>query len=209
MAIRNFWTFKNCKVAKGCVEFKWEPGMSLAQKTRSCLNLHRTIRTYTCLTPLDISTASPDPLGVKLSAFNLKYNGRTVESLYQGSKVYSDGYIAHALYDADSLTAKRMSKESHGQLVGFNYFGTEYPTEPRSVFYDFLYIKAALQNYGDTLLTAENCFTDIQSNMDMVSCQARSFCEYRLLQFQGKLNILENFEAFKAWHSENVEIDYF
>lgn len=208
MAIRNFWTFRNCKVAKGCIEFKWEPGMSTTQKTRSCINLHRAIQQYTGLSALDISTASPQPVGVKLSAFNLKLNGLPVEVLYQGSKVYSDGYVAHKLYTADSLTAKRLSKEYHGNVVGFDCFGTKYPTEPKSAFYDFIYLRAVRETFGNTVLTDATCFTDIQAKPELIACQARSFCEYKLMQLSGCLTCLDDFDKFVEWHASHVEIDY-
>lgn len=208
MAIRNFWTFKDCKVAKGCIEFKWEQGQSTAQKTRSCNNLHAAIKAYTGMVSLDISTASPSPIGVSLSAFNLKPDGRSVETLYQGSKVYSDGYIAHDLYDADSRTAKKLSQENHGRISGFNYFGTEYPTEPDSIFYDYIYLKALLANYGNSMVTTATCFTDIQQNMEALACQARSFCIYQLMRFSSCLHLLDDFDKFKEWHESHVEIDY-
>ena len=67
MASRNFWTIQNGKIAKGVMEFKWEPGMSTAQKTRSCKNLHNALLNAYRLTAMDISSASPTKLGKALS----------------------------------------------------------------------------------------------------------------------------------------------
>lgn len=46
MAIRNYWTIIDSKICKGTVEFKWEPGMSTAQRRRSCQNMQNVIRLH-------------------------------------------------------------------------------------------------------------------------------------------------------------------
>lgn len=210
MASRNFWTIQNGKIAKGVMEFKWEPGMSTAQKTRSCKNLHNALLNAYRLTAMDISSASPTKLGKALSAFNLMYKGYSVESWYQGSKVYKDGTVSHDLYGKDSLTCKlEAKKRGMCDFVGFNYKGTIMPTEPRTVFYDWLYLNAMVDTYGTDLdLSEYDAFTDVQAVLDIDACQARSVCIYKLLQERLDWDLLEDINVFKTWHEEMVEESY-
>lgn len=210
MAQRNFWTIKDGKVAKGLVDFKWESGMSITQKRKSCVNLHNTLAEKFKIGVdkiLDISSASTTALGVSLSAFNLILDGKSVECWYQGSKVYEKaGHMKH-LYDVDSMTAKKSMKNTNlGKLIGFRLVDTDYPMEPRTVFYDYIYLKGLIQfDNRDAILDYE-AFTDIQAVTDIDACQARTVCIYKLLHQQNKLSLVENFDAFKEWHKEHVEV---
>lgn len=68
MAQRYFWFIEDETVKKGIVDFKWEPGLSTAQKQRSCANMIKVINdAVTYGEALDISSASTEDLGVKLS----------------------------------------------------------------------------------------------------------------------------------------------
>lgn len=210
MAFRNFWTIKDGKIAKGVVSFKWEPGMSVAQKRRSCVHMHSALNVYLDLYPaLDISSASTEKLGVELSAFNLMLNGKSVECWYQGSKVYSNvGHMKH-LYDADSLTAKlSMKQENKGALIGFKLIDVDYPMNPKTVFYDYLYLQGLMQYEERDKVLDYNVFTDVQAVLDIDACQARSVCIYKLLHTQGNLYIVDDFDKFKEWHKVYVEDTY-
>lgn len=192
MADRNFWTIVNGKVAKGLISFKWEPGMSTSQSRKSCVRFHEALDFHLDLHALDISSASTEELGVELSAFNLVLRGYRLESLYQGSKVYSKSGESQHLYNADSLTAKKYAKSNDvGKLVSFRLFDTEYPLEPKTVFYDYIYLLAICENYSEDLdLSAYNCFTDVQATIDVDACQARSVCLYKLMQVCNKFGVL-------------------
>lgn len=210
MAQRNFWVIKDNKVAKGVIEFKWEPGTSIAQKRRSCVNLHNTLSEKLGLTKvLDISSASTTDFGVKLSAFNLMLNGKTVECWYQGSKVYDRaGHMKH-LYNVSSMEAKKSMKNPNlGRLVGFRLIDIDYPMEPRTIFYDYIYLRGLMQLDTRDQILEYDAFTDIQAVIDIDACQARSVCIYKLLSYQGKLSILNNFDTFKEWHKAHVEISF-
>ena len=92
MAIRLAYFVTNGKVIKSEYEFQWFAGFSLAQKQRSVVSLHNAIKTSNAeAKPLEISTKGIIALGVKLSAFNLKLNGYTLENIFQSSKVFSNG----------------------------------------------------------------------------------------------------------------------
>ena len=208
MAERNFWTIVNGRIAKGLISFHWEPGISTAQKRRSCVNLHSALDFHCDLHALDISSASTEELGVALSAFNLEWKGIPIECWYQGSKVYSDGKLNHHLYKVTSLDAKLASKNK-GPVTAFNLQGREFPTDPRTVFYDYLYLLGMCDTYGHDLdLSKYDCFTDVQAVIDIDACQARAVCMYKLLQQQGKFRVLNVFDDFLYWHEAVVEDTY-
>lgn len=210
MASRNFWyvnSKSNC-VNKCIIEFKWEPGLSISQKRRSCNNLMCKLNYVGNFSPLDISSASTEKLGVALSAFNLMWRGKPLECWYQGSKIYSIAGAMHKLYNATSMEAKQSMKASNlGKLIGFNLEGVEYPTEPRTAFYDWIYLYAMLENYGQGLdLSQYDTFTDVQATLDVDACQARTVAEYRLMQLTNAFDCLSSFDSFVAWYKEHVDI---
>ena len=56
------------------VEFTWFAGMAISQKQKSIQSLHEAAKRRLGDVPiLEISSKSPDPLGVRLSAFNLTF----------------------------------------------------------------------------------------------------------------------------------------
>jgi hypothetical protein len=207
MAKRNYWHIENDKIKIGIAEFKWEPGMSISQRRKSCVNLHQVLYEKFNSLPLDISSASTTELGVKLSAFNLFWKGKTVECWYQGSKVYEGIGPMHKLYDVSSLEAKKSMKiMADKKLIGFNLQGVEYPLSPKTVFYDWIYLQGMVETFGINLdLNDFEYFTDIQAVIDIDACQARAVCEYKLLQKQGFLDKIEDFESFIKWHKIYVE----
>ena len=94
------------------IEFTWYPGFSVSQKQKSIASLHENAKNTLNLSQiLEISTKSPTSLGVKCSAFNLilKINGfkSSVESFYQGSKVFKNGGPYTDLYKMKSIISKK------------------------------------------------------------------------------------------------------
>lgn len=163
------------------LEFQWHPGFSVAQAQRSIASLHSSAAKKQYSPVLEISSKSPTPLGVKLSAFNLElqYSGRTmsVECAFQGSKVFERGGPYHELYAVPSRAAKQDPRIStSGRLVGFRFFEQTMPTQPITAFYDWLYLLALVQNLElqDALLQYK-AFSDIAFNPEKSwNCQARS-----------------------------------
>ncbi|KHL24173.1 hypothetical protein PK98_15310 [Croceibacterium mercuriale] len=167
------------------VEFTWHPGLSLSQKRQSIAALHHASREGLGLrSVLEISSKSPDAVGVALSAFNLTFcpPGRirplSVECAFQGSKVFADGGPFTDLFDATSRDAKRDERlQSSGRLTGFRFMdGRDWGLEPQSAFYDWLYLNALA---GRPDLAAEvlrhEAFTDIEFNPEKsINCQAYS-----------------------------------
>lgn len=166
------------------LEFDWSPGFSVSQAQRSIEALHRSINTALGIEKiLEISTKAPTRLGVALSAFNLKIQTVrqkrefSIESAYQGSKVFEYGGPYKDLLIATPKEAKRDPRlSSSGRLLGFKFLNTEWPLEPRTVFYDWLYVNA-LRKQPKLLkqVLDYEAFTDIAFNpQKSVSCQAYS-----------------------------------
>ena len=168
------------------VEFTWHAGLAVSQKQKSIACLHEAARRqYHVSRLLEISSKSTEPEGVAASAFNLKIelpDGTRVplECAYQGSKRFTDGGPHTELYRVAPIDAKRDQrvKGTASRLLSFEYFGTSWPLEPQSLFYDWLYITAMSQSHNAALLSSVreyDGYTDIEFNPEKsVSCQANS-----------------------------------
>lgn len=178
--------------------FEWSPGLSITQKQKNIGKIHAAIKNkYNTLTPLEISTKSLQTLGVSLSAFNLQFTTKihkksyTVEAAFQSSKVFLNGGPFKNLIEAEPRDAKRdpRLKES-GPLISFSFFGETWPLEPKTMFYDWLYINALNQNRNLALdLDSFNCFTDIEFNPEKsINCQAYAAALYVSLRRRNLLD---------------------
>ena len=166
------------------IEFKWHPGFSKSQMQKSIASLHEAAEKLNKISPiLEISSKSMSPLGVSLSAFNLLLetpNGQkiNVECAYQGSKVFENGGPYHELYSVSSREAKMDDRlRNSGDLVAFNFCGENFPIEPKTAFYDWLYMTALCQQKTDltSKLEAFQGFSDIVFNPNRsLNCQARA-----------------------------------
>ena len=165
------------------IEFKWHPGFAKSQLQKSIASLHKAAEKQGITPILEISGKSMLRLGVSLSAFNLPLktpNGRkmTVECAYQGSKVFENGGPYHELYSVPSRAAKTDDRlRNSGVLIAFNFCGEEFPTEPKTAFYDWLYMNALYQKKTDLVkeLEAYKGFSDIVFNPNRsINCQARA-----------------------------------
>lgn len=201
---------KRC-VLERYVDFVWHPGFAKSQKQKSIRDLHEVaFREYGVQNPLEVSSKSPDQLGVALSSFNLKFTTRkgrvlTVESAFQGSKVFELGGPFLDIFNLMPMDAKRdrRLKES-GSLVRFSFFGDDWELEPKTAFYDWLYINALMKNsdLANELINFDG-FTDIEFNPDRsINCQARSAALYCALFHTDKLDFAmsskENFMSLYA-----------
>jgi hypothetical protein len=183
-------------VKKIDVTFEWIPGMALSQARRRIESLHAEIdRTLHKSFVLEVSSKSPDPVGVSLSAFNLKLqaaSGETmsVEAAYQGSKVFADGGPFRDIYRMPSIDAKHDERlRTSGRIVGFDYYGQQWTTFPKSAFYDWLYVSALAQNERlSASLDRFECFTDIAFNpKKSFNCQAQAVALHVSLRWRGLL----------------------
>ena len=195
MANRPFYYLdNNLKVQSRTLAFDWFAGFSIQQKQKSIASLHRSIIDAGFDTVLEISSKSPDPLGVRLSAFNLSLQIPqtdivcSVESAFQGSKVYKHGGPFNDLFSQDSRTARAVIKAKNlGPLTGFDFGRGLFPLKPVTAFYDWLYVNAILQNSSlHQPLLQYRAFTDIEFNPDKsFNCQAYSAALFVSL-FQDK-----------------------
>ena len=167
------------------IEFSWFPGFNISQKQKSIFSLHENIKLQTSLENiLEISTKSYNDIGKKLSAFNLMLKTKdniysSVESFYQGSKVFENGGPYEDLYLKSSVDAKKDSRlKDSGKLIRFEFKSQSWGLDDH--FYDWLYLIGLLQNkeVADYLLEYDG-FTDIEFNpKKSYNCQAHSAALY-------------------------------
>lgn len=179
------------------IEFEWFPGLSVAQKQRSIQSMQSAARCIEGIKDvLDVSSKSKDKLGVELSAFNLRRvvsqrkKPVSVESAFQASKTFENGGPYTDIYDLSSRDAKRDPRlQTSGRLVAFRFDDATWPLEPRTAFYDWLYISALKQhpNYIEAL-KPYSAFTDIEFNpAKSINCQAYSVALCMSLLHRGLL----------------------
>lgn len=176
------------------VEFKWFSGFAKVQKQKSISSFHENIsKQFRYNKILEISTKSKDKLGVKLSAFNLKINFKNkeyfLESLFQGSKVFSNEGPYVDIYKKESIDAKKDERIKRSDLKEFSFFGEKFTLD--FDFYSWLYFLALKQNKK---LTSEmlqyQAFTDIEFNPEKsLNCQAYSAALYLSMIKNNILNI--------------------
>tara|TARA_Y100000590_G_scaffold89545_1_gene100740 strand:+ start:1310 stop:2005 length:696 start_codon:yes stop_codon:yes gene_type:complete len=191
-------------VEERSVEFEFFNGFSLAQKQRSIESLHEAAQTAPDINQiLEVSTKSTNSNGVQLSAFNLSLSIESeprpvlLEAAYQGSKVFGNqGPFTYIYKVRDGREIKKIMRQYEGlSLTSFRWGTQDWELEPKTAFYDWLYLNA-LQELAfeeielDALLFNFNAFTDIEFNPKRsVNCQARSCALYVALL---KLNILSD-----------------
>ena len=202
IAIENFPYVKRVDV-----DFKFYSGFSDKQK-RLCINsLHAAfLNLYPEKSVLEISTKSENPLGVKLSAFNLPVKipdsdkFTVLESAYQGSKVFENGGAFTDLMYQSPRNAKKDSRlKNSGKLIGFQFGENKFPLKPINLFYNWLYITAlAAQNELAEEILKYDAFTDIEFNpQKSVSTQAMAAAIFVGLNRAGLINsALETKENF-------------
>jgi hypothetical protein len=188
------------------LDFEWHPGFAKSQAQKSIASLHEAVRQRGLSPILEISSKSDTSLGVALSAFNLKVHIQNqmmaVEVAFQGSKVFEHGGPFHELYNVSSKEAKTDDRiRSSGQLVRFNILGEEWPIEPQTAFYDWLYINALSQQPDMAQEVMKfKVFSDIAFNpKKSLNCQARSAAVFVALSRMGLLaQAIQNKEAYLA-----------
>jgi Family of unknown function (DUF6977) len=133
-----------------------------------------------------------------MSAFHMKvktkgYGLIKLELAFQGSKVFEHGGPFTDLYlkgDTEIGQAKRDPRlQESGKLVGFRFEDIEFPLEPKTAFYDWLYC-SFLWDHRDwaTKLYAYAGFTDVEFNPQRsINCQARSAALFLSLLKRGDL----------------------
>jgi hypothetical protein len=161
---------------------KWHPGFAPVQKEKNIAALHEAAAAGGFSPLLEISTKSGKQRGQHLSAFYMKVKSDRLgeiplECAFQGSKVFERGGPFTDLYTMDVRDAKRDSRlKKSGALIGFQFDDVSFPLEPKTVFYDWLYITFLYpwREWGQKLYAYAG-FTDIEFNpYRSINCQARS-----------------------------------
>lgn len=179
------------------LRFRWFPGRSGDQKRRCIESLHDRVRAELIGVEriMEVSRSSVDHAGRALSAFNLALQlpeaGRvTVECAYQCAKVFDSGGPFPELLELPPDTVRRrLAGHSASSFRGFHLLGRDWPTEPDTLFYDWLYASALLDNpqlMGKAL--AFQAYSDIAFNPRRSrACQARALARAVSLQRAGVL----------------------
>ena len=193
------------------IDFKFFSGFAVTQKAKSIASLHQASKESGYDNILEVSTKSDNPLGWQLSAFNLMVDYDidkkiSLECAFQGSKVFDGGVQYDDLYYVESIKAKKDQRlKDSGNIIGFNFDGVFWENEPKTAFYDYMYIKTLYNNYRDIIekLIKFDVFTDIEFNpKKSINCQARTCA---ILVSLVKLSLLE--ESLKS-KEKFIEIVY-
>lgn len=93
---------------------------------------------------------------------------------------------------AEIIAAKTDDRlQNSGALIAFNFCGEEFPTEPKTAFYDWLYMNALYQKKTDLVkeLEAFQGFSDIVFNPNRgINCQARAAALFVALSKNGLID---------------------
>lgn len=205
--IDNFYEENTC-------DFKFYTGFALSQKQKSVKSFHEEIlKKYPNVKILEVSRRSENPIGVSLSAFNLQYyntDGKKypVECVFQSSKVFSNGKQYVDLLNKTAREAKKDERlKTSGNLTKFSLNNEDWKLEPKTYFYDYIYLSALNKNKKLCEQLMEfDVFTDIEFNpQKSFNCQARSVAIAVTLL---KNNLLDKFlndkNLFKTVYNFNV-----
>lgn len=205
--IDNFYEENTC-------DFKFYTGFALSQKQKSVKSFHEEIlKKYPNVKILEVSRRSENPIGVSLSAFNLQYyntDGKKypVECVFQSSKVFSNGKQYVDLLNKTAREAKKDERlKTSGNLTKFSLNNEDWELEPKTYFYDYIYLSALNKNKKLCEQLMEfDVFTDIEFNpQKSFNCQARSVAIAVTLL---KNNLLDKFlndkNLFKTVYNFNV-----
>lgn len=195
-------------------EFEYFNGFAITQKQKSIESLHEAIlKKHPAAKILEVSRKSPCVIGEQLSAFNLtltsKKNGKKypIENIFQSSKVFANGGPYKDLLFCSPIEAKKDERLRHsGQLISFNFEGREWKLEPKTLFYDYIYIRALLENdHLINKLVQYDIFTDIEFNpKKSINCQARSVAIFVSLYKANLLKkYIEDIELFKTLYKKD------
>ena len=210
MALRSIYTLgmtRKSLVIPIEIEFQWFPGFAISQKQKSITALHAAAAKRNIARVLEISSKSPDQLGVELSAFNLQLPMRntrwtSVENVFQSSKVFESGGPYLDLLEVSAKEAKTDPRlRSSGPLRGFCLAENDWPLQPVTSFYDWLYL-TALKSAPDlaTQLLGYDGFSDIEFNPNRsLNCQAASAALFVYLVKRGEFDAaMQNQHSFLA-----------
>lgn len=188
------------------VSFAWNGGFAKSQSQKNIRAMHEEYaKSFPEGRILEISSKSEQDLGIQLSALSLQKIvpslGKIVplECVFQAGKVFEYGGPYTDLLEVSPKDAKRDERlRNSGRLIGFQFEGVNYPSEPKTAFYDWMYFMAIREN---PMLLPKLCdydaFTDIAFNPEKsLNCQAQSAAKIVGMLRYGKTEYITNFESF-------------
>ena len=115
--------------------------------------------------------------------------------------MFESGGPYRDLLNVEPKNAKRDERlKNSGNLIAFNLYGENWPLDPKSMFYDWLYIKSLVrkEDLAEEVMKY-NVFTDIEFNhLKSINCQARSAAIFVSLKSKKELDlVLEDINEFK------------
>ncbi|NKF07115.1 hypothetical protein J1C67_00030 [Clostridium gasigenes] len=207
MASRPAWTIRDNKIVIDHFDFKWNGGFSVVQKQKNIVALHESIKEKHNSEVLEVSSKSENELGENIGAFNLKSGDYYLENIFQAAKKYENGGPFIDLLNVLPRDAKRDERHgTSGDLFSFIYKEEEWLLEPKTAFYDFIYIRTLVEAHGKEIdLAPFQWFTDIEFNpKKSINCQARSVVIYKLLKQLDKFYLLESKDKWIEFHKQYV-----
>lgn len=188
------------------VEFTYHGGFSVSQKQRNITEIHEAYHRYKPDRKiLEISSKSNDPMGISLSAFNLMIRVPSlekevpVECVFQAGKIFEHGGPYKDLLESSPKAAKKDERlRNSGRITAFEFEGESFPTIPHTLFYDWLYIKALLENPEKAEILSEyQAFSDVEFNpKKSINCQARTAAVFVSLYNLGFLERAKDRDSF-------------
>ena len=177
-------------------------------KEKNVIQLHNKFyKLYANEKILEVSTKSQNELGRKLSAFNLRYSINNkeypLECIFQSSKVFEKGgpYSEFLLMKPWEVKRDKRLRNS-GNLIGFKLNEVDYELEPKTLFYDWIYVNALYRRPDLYKKVIEyNAFSDIEFNPQRaINCQAKSVALFVTLYRRNILEeALSNIDIFKKY----------
>ncbi len=224
MAKKKYFIIKDNKVKEKLIDYKFNAGFSVTQKQKNIKNINFEIFTKEGNEHkiLEVSSKSLEDIGVKLSAFNLCIKTKkgltiSVESIFQASKVFENGGPYKDLLLKTSREAKKDERlKNSGNLTKFSYQNEDWELEPKTMFYDWIYINSVWLNIKNKTIDIEefierDIFTDVEFNHEKsFNCQARSLALFVILYKNNVLEeCIENKNKFKSICKEiySYEVD--
>ena len=83
-------------------------------------------------------------------------------------------------------------------LICFTFEDKAFPLEPKTAFYDYIYMNALLENENlAQMILQYDAFTDIEFNPDKsLNCQAKAAAAFVALSRMGLIERVKDFESF-------------
>ena len=193
-------------------DFIWNSGFAPSQKQKNIRAVHETfLRQFPNQTVLEISSKSMQEEGTTFSAFSLSkfvpslVRAVLVENIFQSSKLFENG----GPYSDSLFTSPREAKRDErlrtsGKLIGFYFESMNFPSEPKTIFYDYIYLNALLENeYLSQLVLSYDAFTDLEFNQNKsINCQSKAAALFVSLHRLGLTDCIRDFKSFLKLYTE-------